>query len=147
MKLKNVLVTSLSVLALSLTGCATGSGSSYTVSSPGSYSYFQKGVVESARTVDLGDNGVGTVVGAVLGGVVGNQFGKGSGKTAATVGGAVVGGYAGNQINKDVGQELFIRLDNGNTIKQVNKGEMFRTGDYVTLEFADGKIKNISLNR
>jgi uncharacterized protein YcfJ len=49
----------------------------------------------------------GTAIGAVVGGLVGNQFGRGSGKTLATVGGAVAGGYAGNQVqegmqNRDV---------------------------------------------
>ncbi len=47
------------------------------------------------------DVAVGTGLGAIVGGVIGNQFGKGSGRTAATIGGVVLGGIAGNAIAKD----------------------------------------------
>jgi surface antigen len=47
------------------------------------------------------DVAVGTGLGAVVGGIIGNQFGKGSGRTAATIGGIVLGGIAGNAIAKD----------------------------------------------
>lgn len=47
------------------------------------------------------DVAVGTGLGMIVGGIIGNQFGKGSGKTAATVGGIVLGGIAGNAIAKD----------------------------------------------
>jgi uncharacterized protein YcfJ len=40
----------------------------------------------------------GTLVGAGAGGYVGNQFGKGEGKTAATVGGVVAGGLIGHAL-------------------------------------------------
>ena len=40
--------------------------------------------------------------GAVAGGLIGNQFGKGDGKTLATVGGAVAGGFVGNEVQKRV---------------------------------------------
>jgi surface antigen len=47
------------------------------------------------------DVAVGTGLGMIVGGIIGNQFGKGSGKTAATIGGVVLGGIAGNAIAKD----------------------------------------------
>jgi outer membrane lipoprotein SlyB len=43
-------------------------------------------------------SGCGTLVGAGAGGLVGNQFGKGSGKTAATLGGIAAGGYLGSKL-------------------------------------------------
>lgn len=129
---------------LMLSGCATPR---YNQSHVGSYTYFQRGVVESVERIEIGDNGVGTVVGAVVGGLVGNQVGKGRGKTVATVVGAGAGAYAGNQINSDIGQELYIRLDNGNELKHITKGERFRMGDYVELEFQSNQIVNVSLAR
>ena len=38
----------------------------------------------------------------MAGGLIGNQFGKGDGKTLATVGGAVAGGFVGNEVQKRV---------------------------------------------
>jgi outer membrane lipoprotein SlyB len=132
------------VSSLFLTGCATGR---YSRVDAGSYSYFQNGVVEEAYAIELKDNGVGTVLGAVVGGVVGNQFGKGKGKTLATVAGAGAGAYAGNQLNKESGQELIIRLENGNVIKHVGEKTSFRPGDRIVMEFKDGKIIHISFQR
>ena len=43
---------------------------------------------------------VGIGLGAVIGGVLGSQFGRGDGKTLATIAGAVGGGYVGNEIAK-----------------------------------------------
>ena len=43
-------------------------------------------------------SGCGTLLGAGAGGLVGNQFGKGSGKTAATLGGIAAGGYLGSKL-------------------------------------------------
>lgn len=42
--------------------------------------------------------GCGTLVGAGAGGLAGNQFGKGSGKTAATIGGVAGGALIGHAI-------------------------------------------------
>lgn len=42
-------------------------------------------------------NIVGTVAGGAAGGVIGNQFGKGSGKTAATIAGIAGGALLGNE--------------------------------------------------
>lgn len=123
-------------------GC--GGTGSFMGPSSGDYSTFQKGVIKEVREVEIGDNGLGTGIGAIAGGLLGNQFGKGNGKVAATVVGAGAGAYAGNQINKDKGQELTIVLDNGTMIKEVNKGNAFRPNDYVMLEFANGKVVNIT---
>jgi outer membrane lipoprotein SlyB len=45
--------------------------------------------------------GCGTMVGAGAGGLAGNQFGKGTGKTAATIGGVVGGGLLGHALTGD----------------------------------------------
>ncbi|MCF6199381.1 MAG: glycine zipper 2TM domain-containing protein [Hyphomicrobiaceae bacterium] len=45
---------------------------------------------------------MGTVVGAVAGGAIGNQFGKGDGRTVATIAGILIGGIIGS----DIGRQL-----------------------------------------
>lgn len=126
-----------------LVGCGGATG--FMGASSGDYSIFHKGVIKEVREVVIGDNGVGTGIGALAGGLLGNQFGKGNGKVVATVVGAGAGAYAGNQINKDKGQELSIVLENGTMVKEINKGNAFRPNDYVMLEFANGKVINITL--
>ncbi|MDE1174701.1 MAG: glycine zipper 2TM domain-containing protein [Parvibaculaceae bacterium] len=58
-------------------------------------------IVSMLMIAPLGLASCGTVVGAGAGGLVGNQFGKGNGKTAATIGGAVVGGVLGHAVTGD----------------------------------------------
>ena len=87
----------------------------------------------------------GTAIGAVVGGLIGNQFGKGNGKTLATVGGAVAGGYTGNQIQKNV-------QDNDVQTKQVTHCETVYdthkkiTGYKVTYKLGD-KQDTVRMNR
>lgn len=45
---------------------------------------------------------MGTVIGGIGGGLAGNQFGKGKGKTAATIGGAILGGLVGNSFGQSL---------------------------------------------
>jgi outer membrane lipoprotein SlyB len=64
------------------------------------------GAVETVNMVQTDEaSGLGAVAGAVVGGVIGNQFGKGKGRTVATVGGAVVGGVAGHYGEKMLRQK------------------------------------------
>jgi len=51
----------------------------------------------------------GTVGGAVTGALIGSQFGKGQGKTAATIGGALLGGYVGNRAIDEPRQRRYYR--------------------------------------
>ncbi len=59
----------------------------------------------------------GTFAGAVVGGVIGNQFGRGDGRTAATIGGVILGGIAGNAIASDMNcddrREAFVSYRDG----------------------------------
>jgi len=59
----------------------------------------------------------GTVLGGAGGGVLGNQFGKGKGKTTATIGGALLGGIVGNKVGQHVAVPYQNRKAiNGNTM-------------------------------
>lgn len=55
-------------------------------------------LVAALLIAPVGLSACGTLVGAGVGGVAGSQFGKGNGKTAATIGGAILGGVAGHAI-------------------------------------------------
>lgn len=56
------------------------------------------GVIGLLILSPIGLAGCGAVVGGAAGGVAGNQFGKGNGKTAATIGGAAAGALIGNSM-------------------------------------------------
>jgi len=117
------------VMALGLTGCATGNGYSRGYDSPSRYSphYAARcntcGVVERidvASRGTAGTSGAGAVAGAIIGGVLGSQVGSGDGRKAATVAGAVAGGVAGNRIERNSrDSEVFhiqVRMDDGRRV-------------------------------
>ncbi len=54
-----------------------------------------------SQTAGTGTTGGGAVAGGLVGGVVGNQFGRGNGRTAATVLGLVGGALLGNTIESN----------------------------------------------
>ena len=89
----------------------------------------QYGSVVSVRPVRIngGDNApVGTLAGAAVGGLLGSTIGHGSGSAAAAILGAVGGGLAGNALEHNAttqnGEEVVVRLDNGQTIAVVQGG-------------------------
>lgn len=145
--MKKLIVAPLVIALTALTGCATTDG--YYSSSPSSGYYDSQssynrsyGNVISVRDVELRSEhrvGAGAVVGAIVGGVVGNQIGGGSGRALATVGGAVAGGYIGDRVQRnnregyEWGQEIRVRLDNGQTITIVQPGNNVYNGARVHL--------------
>ena len=54
---------------------------------------------------------VGTAIGGVAGGILGSQFGRGKGKTAATVVGAAGGAFVGNQAQKSMQKNDVVGYD------------------------------------
>lgn len=103
----------LAVLALSLTGCATGYRSAEqpwsgyrTVEQP--RAEYQTVEVprqecwnEQVREQSPDSGYGGAILGGIAGGILGNQVGRGSGKTAATAAGAIVGAMVGDRISSD----------------------------------------------
>ncbi|TAK86873.1 MAG: glycine zipper 2TM domain-containing protein [Betaproteobacteria bacterium] len=77
------------------------------------------GVIEEIRAVQVtGDtSGLGAAAGGITGALVGNQFGRGDGRTIATIAGAAGGAYVGNTIekntNKRVVHRITLRMDDG----------------------------------
>jgi outer membrane lipoprotein SlyB len=128
--MKSIAIAAAALLATAaLAGCATSGG-------PADYSYRETrgvesvsyGRVESVRPVRLNEDHapVGTIAGAAIGGIAGSTLGHGAGGAVATILGAVGGGLAGNAIEHSAtaqnGEEIIVRLDNGQTIAVVQGG-------------------------
>lgn len=143
--------TALTLLLFS--GCAP---KGYAQSSVGQNMTVQPGVVQSVRQVTMENNGVGNVLGGIVGTVAGSaagaKVGGGSGQVVATVlGGAlgsVVGGMAGDNLDTDYGQEIIVRLNNGQTAATVlrinGQTQALQAGQAVNVFYSGGTIANIS---
>jgi outer membrane lipoprotein SlyB len=147
MKIKQLLVVSLAVLALA--GCASSnSGSVYKRDETRQAQVVKTGVVESVRQVQIeGTEGtIGAVAGGVVGGVAGNAVGGGKGRNIATVIGAVAGALAGKALEEGVtkkdGLEITVQLDSGGLIAIVQEAdEEFHPGDRVRLLESGGSTR------
>ena len=130
--MKSITIASAALLAasaLAVAACSTTSG-------PGDYDAREAryvssviyGTVESVRPVRINEDrpGVGTGAGAVIGGLAGSTLGRGPGGLATTILGAIGGGLAGNAIEHSAtaqnGEEIIVRLENGQTIAVVQGG-------------------------
>ena len=134
--------------ALILGGCASSSG--YTQSNVGDVKSVKRGTVLEARGLKIGDDYKGAASGAAIGGLAGSALGKGDGKVAAVVGGALLGALAGSSLNSDAGQELVIKLDNGDVITTVYRVDkdapfMFRANDRVIIEMLNAQIVSVRM--
>jgi len=149
--MKKSLVIATMISALALSGCVSNlSGTTYSRSDARQVQQVQYGVVQSSVPVVIeGTEGVvGGATGAVVGGIVASNIGGGRGKSIATVLGAVAGGIAGKQVEENLtrtqGQEITVRLDNGNIIsivQEVNGGQMFAAGDRVRVLNGGGNAR------
>lgn len=128
-----------------LAGCAGPSmtGTTYSRQEARKVHYVRYGVVQSSTPVVIEgrtDSPVGAGAGAIVGGIAASNIGGGRGQAAATVLGAVAGGVVGNTIEERAtrkqGQEIMIRLDNGEVVslvQEVVNGQFFRPGERVRL--------------
>ncbi len=136
-----LLLASVSVLGLALTGCVSSTGGGvYSREQTRTELSVREGVVTAVSEVQIeGTPGVvGAVTGGVTGGLLGRTIGKGTGKDVATAAGAAGGALAGAAVEKAVtkrnGWEITVKLDNGQTIAVVQEkqpGEVFAVGDRV----------------
>jgi len=150
--MKNVLLLTVVVGTLALSGCAVAPNSSNVYQSRqtmGEQSV-RMGVVESIRNVviDNGQSGVGTLGGAALGGLAGSTIGQGNGSIAAAIGGAIAGGVIGQHVEQNMnskpGLEITVKLDNGalTAITQA-ADEQFNVGDRVRL-LSNGRTTRVT---
>jgi outer membrane lipoprotein SlyB len=119
MRLKARMAITLGVLAL-LAACQRDiSPDSYAVGSVGQVNRTVRGVVISARPVNIGgsQSGLGIGVGAAGGGLAGSALGKGSGNGLAVLGGVIAGGIAGaiaeDAMTRQTGIEYVVQTENG----------------------------------
>lgn len=85
----------------------------------------QGGVLDGTGQALKGDGDA--LAGAIIGGVIGNQFGKGDGKTAATIAGVVIGSNIGNGTSKQNGGSYTEYVDREvcqNVPQRIQKGEI-----------------------
>jgi outer membrane lipoprotein SlyB len=127
--MKRILIAAIFVPAVALTAaCASYGPQDYSASEARSVETVQYGSIVSVRPVRInGDQApVGTIAGAGVGGLLGSAVGHGNGSIAGAILGAVGGGLAGNAIEHNAtthnGEEVVVRLDNGQTIAVVQGG-------------------------
>ncbi|MFC6672548.1 glycine zipper 2TM domain-containing protein [Marinobacterium aestuariivivens] len=136
-----------------LAGCAspTLTGTSYSREEARRVHYVRYGMVESVTPVIIEgrtDGAVGTGAGAIVGGIAGSNVGGGSGRAVGAVLGAVAGGVLGSRIEESAtrkqGQEITVRLDNGEVlslVQEVEAGQFFRPGERVRLLQSGGTTR------
>jgi outer membrane lipoprotein SlyB len=128
--MKRILIASLFVPVVALVAaCASYGPQDYSARDVRTVENVAYGTVVSVRPVRInGDQGapVGTIAGAGVGGLLGSAVGHGNGSIAGAILGAVGGGLAGNAIEGNAtrqnGEEVVVRLDNGQTIAVVQGG-------------------------
>jgi len=141
MLVKSVLVLFVSLLVFG--GCARDDVPEYDGRSYQQIKRYDIGEVTSVRPVVISDNGTGKFLGALIGGVVGYTIGGGDGKTLASLGGGLLGGYAGKEIGRANASELSVRLDRGENVVVVVKGQNIKVGDRVKIIKDGNKVAQV----
>ncbi len=141
------------VLSVSLlAGCASDlSGNTYSRDEARKVQYVSFGIVESVTPVVIEgrtNSPLGGAAGAVVGGIAGSEIGGGKGQSIASVLGAVAGGIVGNKIEESAtraqGQEVTVRLENGeliSVVQEVKNGQFFRPGDRIRVLDSQGSTR------
>lgn len=127
--MKSITIAAAALLAAAaLGGCATSGAGDYSQREARGVATVSYGTVQSVRPVKVNEDHaiVGTGVGAVIGGLAGNTLSHGNGRGVTTILGALGGGLAGNALEhkatEQTGEEIVVRLDNGQTIAVVQSG-------------------------
>jgi len=121
-------------LLLLFGGCATRQGADYDGRTYREIKHYVIGTVVDERPVLISDNGSGSFIGALVGAIFGSTIGRGPGRALATLGGGLAGAYVGGAAGQSNAQELTVRLDTGEHIVIVAKGEnRFLPGDRVKI--------------
>ena len=150
---KLLTTTGLTLSILFATGCAPKGISNAQI---GQQMTVKTGVVQSVQIVTLNTNGVGNALGSVIGtaagAAAGQHVGGGTGKAIATVAGGiaggVIGGMAGDSMDTNYGQQISVKLDNGQivgTVLRLNGAtHQVAVGQAVNVFYSAGKISNIT---
>jgi outer membrane lipoprotein SlyB len=131
--MKTIILLTAVMLSLIFNGCTQTNGVEYNGVTYQEIKTYEIGTVEDVRHVVISDNGTGRFVGALIGTVLGSTLGQGRGSVLATLAGGLGGAYVGSQENRANAQELSVKLDNGQHIVVVTKGNKFLVGDRVKI--------------
>lgn len=142
-------IISIILICLMFSGCALQPSDSFSRRELNQSYRVEMGTVERVRNVPIQgtDSGVGTIGGGVLGGIAGGSIGGGRGSGIASVVGAIGGLLIGNaveqQTTQELGLELTVKLDNGQTALIIQAADPpFQIGDRVrVLSGKDGKTR------
>ena len=132
-----------------LAGCALQPSDSFSRREVNQAYRIEMGTVERVRNVPIQgtESGVGTIGGGALGGIAGGAIGGGRGSDIASVlgiiGGVVIGSALESQATQELGLELTVKLDNGQTALIIQAADPpFQIGDRVrVLSGKDGKTR------
>lgn len=146
---RTVVSTVLVAGALTLIGCASGTGGKdYSRDQTRSAQEVQMGIVESVREVNIEGTKtpIGAGAGAVVGGVAGSTVGGGRGSVVGAALGAVLGGLGGAAVEetatRNKGVEITVKLDSGRLIAVTQSAdETFRVGDRVRVLSGGGTTR------
>lgn len=130
-------------------GCALQPSDSFSRREVNQSYRVEMGTVERVRSVPIQgtDSGVGTIGGGALGGIAGGAIGGGRGSSIASVvgviGGLLIGNAVEQQATQELGLELTVKLDNGQTALIIQAADPpFQIGDRVrVLSGKDGKTR------
>ena len=139
------IILSTSVAMLLLSGCATNDGPEYDGSSYKQIKKYEVGTIVENKPVVISDDGSGSFFGMIIGAVLGSTLGSGAGSTLAALGGGIAGHYAGKEVGKANGAELTVKLDTGEHIIVVIKGEGFDIGKKIQIIRSGGKVEQVRL--
>lgn len=139
----------IALVSLLVAGCAVAPSDSYSRRELNQSYRLEVGTVERVRPVPLQgtDSGIGAIGGGAVGGIAGSTIGGGRGSDIASVlgviGGLVVGNAIENQVTQDMGLELTVKLDNGQTVVILQAADPpFQVGERVrVLSGKDGKVR------
>ena len=142
--IKKILISS-SIAALLLAGCATNDGPEYDGKSYQQIKRYEFGTIIKNKPVVISDDGSGSFFGMIIGVVLGSTLGSNAGSTLASLGGGIAGHYAGKEVGKANGAELTVRLDTGEDIIIVIKGDGFDIGKKIQIIRSSGKVEQVRL--
>jgi len=137
------------LMSFLLAGCALQPSDSFSRRELNQSYRVETGTVERVRNVPIQgtDSGVGTIGGGALGGIAGGAIGGGRGSDIASIlgiiGGVLIGHAVEQQATQELGLELTVKLDNGQTALVIQAAEPpFQIGDRVrVLSGKDGKTR------
>jgi outer membrane lipoprotein SlyB len=149
MKLTRASTVALLAVLVLVQGCAsTLSGSTYSRGEARREQTVRMATIESIRSVQIEGTKtpIGSIAGGVIGGVAGGSVGGGRGSIITSVLGAVIGGVAGSAVEEGVtrraGQEITVRLENGEMRAIVQEAdEALKPGQRVRLVSAGGTTR------